>query len=76
IKRPLFCFICFSQQNLDIKKQAYRFSSYGDITKYIKRKYLCHISTQSEIKCDVCGEIFSCKMHLQRHAFDIHSTVT
>ncbi|KAJ6166764.1 hypothetical protein N7470_002211 [Penicillium chermesinum] len=76
IKRPLFCFICLGQQDLDFEKRTYKFSSHGDVTKHIKRKHLRHISTQSEIRCNVCDEIFSCKMHLQRHAFDMHSTVT
>lgn len=76
IKRPLFCFICLGQQDLDIGKRTYKFSSHGDVTKHIKRKYLRHISMQSEIRCNVCDELFSCKMHLQRHAFDKHATVT
>ncbi|THC92685.1 hypothetical protein EYZ11_007824 [Aspergillus tanneri] len=76
IGRPLFCFICLGQQDLDIGKRTYKFSSHGDVTKHIKRKHLRHISTQSEIRCNVCDELFSCKMHLQRHAFDMHATVT
>ncbi|PLN74657.1 hypothetical protein BDW42DRAFT_189660 [Aspergillus taichungensis] len=76
IERPLFCFICLGQQDLDIGKQTHKFSSHGDVTKHIKRKHLRHISTQSDIRCNVCDEFFSCKMHLQRHAFDLHLTVT
>ncbi|KAI2959645.1 hypothetical protein CBS147352_10781 [Aspergillus niger] len=76
IERPLLCFICLGRQDLDIEKRTYKFSSHGDVTKHIKRKHLRHISTQSEIRCNVCDQIFSCKMHLQRHAFDMHSTVT
>jgi hypothetical protein len=76
LDRPLFCFICLGQQGLDIEKRTYKFSSHGDVTKHIKRKHLRHISTQTEIRCNVCDKLFSCKMHLQRHAFDMHATVT
>lgn len=76
IERPLFCFICLGQQDLDIEKRTYKFSSHGDVTKHIKQKHLRHISTQSDIRCNVCDEIFLCKMHLQQHAFDMHLTVT
>ncbi|KAL4891366.1 hypothetical protein BDV59DRAFT_203545 [Aspergillus ambiguus] len=75
-ERPLFCFICLGQQDLHVGKRTYKFSSHGDVTKHIKRKHLRHISTQYEIRCNVCDELFSCKMHLQRHAFDMHATVT
>lgn len=75
-KRPLFCFICLGQPELDIVKRTYKFASHGDVTKHIKRKHLRHISTPSDIRCNICDEQFSCKMHLQRHAIDIHSTVT
>lgn len=76
IERPLFCFICLGQQDLNIGKRTYKFSSHGDVTKHIKLKHLRHISTQSDIRCNVCDKIFSCKMHLQRRAFDMHLTVT
>jgi hypothetical protein len=75
-KRPLFCFICLGQPELDIVKRTYKFASHGDVTKHIKRKHLRHISTLSDIRCNICDEQFACKMHLQRHAIDIHSTVT
>jgi hypothetical protein len=76
VERPLFCFICLGQPELDIVKRTYKFASHGDVTKHIKRKHLRHISALSDIRCNVCNEQFSCKMHLQRHAIDIHSTVT
>jgi hypothetical protein len=75
-KRPLFYFICLSQLDLDIVKRMYKFANHGDVMKYIKWKYLQHISTLSDIWCNVCDEQFACKMHLQRHAIDIYLTVT
>jgi hypothetical protein len=75
-KRLLFCFICLGQPELDIVKQTYKFASHGDVTKYIKWKHLQHISILSDIQYNICNEQFACKMHLQRHAIDIHLTVT
>ncbi|KAL2783868.1 hypothetical protein BJX66DRAFT_317676 [Aspergillus keveii] len=76
VERPLFCFICLGQPDLAIKKRTYKFSSSGDFSKHIKRKHLRHISEPSDIRCNICDERFSHKMHLQRHAIDVHATVT
>ncbi|KAL6228990.1 hypothetical protein BDW75DRAFT_235532 [Aspergillus navahoensis] len=76
VERLLFCFICLGQPDLDIKKRTYKFSSPGDVTKHIKRKHLQYISVLSDISCNICDKRFSCKMHLQRHAIDVHATVT
>ncbi|KAL2871273.1 uncharacterized protein BJX67DRAFT_219625 [Aspergillus lucknowensis] len=54
----------------------YKFSSPRDVTKHIKQKHLQHISELSDIRCNICDERFSCKMHLQQHAIDVHATVT
>lgn len=64
IKTFLFCFICLGQQDWDIGKRTYKFSSHGNVTKHIKRKHFRGISPQSKIRCNVCDELFSCEMHL------------
>lgn len=74
--RPLFCFICLGQSDLDLAKRVQQFSSHGDVTKHIKRKHLQNIMSSTSIACHVCDEKFGEVMHFQRHATDSHSTVT
>ena len=74
--RPLFCFICLGQKDLDITKRVQKFSSHGDVTKHIKRKHLQNLVTNTIIACNVCDEEFTQVMHFQRHANDSHKTVT
>jgi hypothetical protein len=74
--RPLFCFIYVGQQNLALKKRVQQFSSYGDVSKHIKRKHLQNLSSSTVIACNVCDKEFAEVMHFQRHAHDSHSTVT
>lgn len=74
--RPLFCFICLGQQDLDIPKRTQKFASHGDVTKHIRVKHFKKIVSSGTIECKVCGEEFVEVMHLQRHAYDFHSTVT
>lgn len=74
--RPLFCFICLGQKDLDIRKRVQKFSSHGDVTKHIKRKHLQNLVSNTMIVCNVCDEKFMEVMHFQRHANDSHKTVT
>lgn len=74
--RPLFCFICLGQRDLDITKRVQRFASHGDVTKHIKRKHLQNLVSSTMIACNVCDKKFAEVMHFQRHANDSHSTVT
>lgn len=74
--RPLFCFICLGQTELDMKKRVQQFASHGDVSKHIKRKHLQNFATSTEIACNVCNRKFDKMMHFQRHAIDLHSTVT
>lgn len=74
--RPLFCFICLGQQGLDIKKRVQKFHSHADVTKHIKRKHLKMLVSSTIITCNVCDEKFSEPMYFQRHAFDLHKTLT
>ncbi|KAJ6144084.1 hypothetical protein N7471_003537 [Penicillium samsonianum] len=74
--RPLFCFICLGQRDLDPPKRAQKFASHGDVTKHIKRKHLKKVKPSETIACNICDETFSEIMHFQRHASDSHKTVT
>lgn len=74
--RPLFCFICVGQPDLDPSKRAQKFASHGDVTKHIKRKHLKKVKPSEMIACNICDETFSEIMHFQRHASDSHKTVT
>ncbi|KAJ5627605.1 hypothetical protein N7490_009833 [Penicillium lividum] len=74
--RPLFCFICLGQQALDVTKRIQKFHSHADVTKHIKRKHLGNLTSSTIITCNICDEKFSEPMYLQRHAFDLHKTLT
>lgn len=74
--RPLFCFICLGQKELDIKKRVQQFASHGDVSKHIKRNHLQNLAASTEIMCNICDRKFDKVMHFQRHAIDFHSTVT
>lgn len=74
--RPLFCFICLGQPDLDFSQRVQKFSSHGDVTKHIKRKHLKNFVTSTIIACNVCNEKFTEVVHFQRHANDFHKTVT
>ncbi|KAH2975874.1 hypothetical protein KXV25_006790 [Aspergillus fumigatus] len=75
-RRPRVCFICVGQPNLDIKRRVKQFKEHGDLTKYIRRKHFKRAKMGDPFRCTVCGLQFTDKMHFQRHAIDIHSTVT
>ncbi|KAJ5507903.1 hypothetical protein N7527_010046 [Penicillium freii] len=74
--RPLFCFICLGQKELDMKKRVQQFASHGDVSKHIKRKHLQNIAAGTVTTCNICDQKFDKVMHFQRHAIDFHSTVT
>ena len=75
-ERPRICFICLGQPNLDLNKRVQRFATHGDVSKHIKRKHLRHSAMDSSRTCNLGGLQFLEIMHLQRHAIDVHSTVT
>ncbi|CAG8076758.1 unnamed protein product [Penicillium salamii] len=74
--RPLFCFICVGQPDLDPTKRAQQFASHGDVTKHIKIKHLKKMVSSQSIACNICDKTFTEIMHFQRHASDSHKTVT
>jgi hypothetical protein len=75
-KRPQTCFICVCNPNLDLDKCTQVFKTHGDVTKHIKRKHMKNIKEGDPIDCGLCKLPLAHKMHLQRHAIEVHSTVT
>jgi hypothetical protein len=57
--RPLFCFIYVGQQNLALKKRVQQFSSYGDVSKHIKRKHLRNLASSTVIASNICDKKFA-----------------
>ncbi|KAF2031734.1 hypothetical protein EK21DRAFT_99467 [Setomelanomma holmii] len=47
-----------------------------DLSKHFKRKHLQHIKEGESLGCELCQVVLESKMHLQRHAHDIHGTVS
>ena len=75
-KRPKICFLCLGNENLSIKQRIYSFHTPGDLSKHFKRKHLANIREGEKIQRNLCQVVLAHKMHLQRHADDIHGTVS
>jgi uncharacterized protein Smg (DUF494 family) len=75
-KRPKTGYLCLGNDALPLEARIYSFNKAGDLTKHFKRKHLFNIKEKEQIKCEIRKMILDHKMHLQRHAFDIHSTVS
>jgi hypothetical protein len=75
-KRPTICFLCLGKENLPLEDRVHSFSSPSDLTKHFKRKHLAHLNEEDCSGCDLCEVGLTNKMHLQRHAYDVHGTVS
>jgi hypothetical protein len=73
-KRPTICFICLGNESAPFNKRVYSFSTPGDLSKHFRRKHLSACDPRPE--CKVCKIHLEHKMHLQRHALEIHGTVS
>ncbi|ORX95447.1 hypothetical protein BCR34DRAFT_498454 [Clohesyomyces aquaticus] len=74
--RPKICFLCLGNDKLLTQSRIYSFYTLGDLSKHFKRKHLQHIKERDRLRCNVCQVDLDSKMHLQRHAHDIHGTVS
>jgi hypothetical protein len=74
--RPRICFVCLGNENLPTDARTYSFHTSGDLSKHFKRKHLQHIKGGEHLGCELCQVSLESKMHLQRHAHDIHGTVS
>ncbi|OCK73812.1 C2H2 finger domain protein [Lepidopterella palustris CBS 459.81] len=75
-KRPKICFLCLGNENLSIKQRIFSFCTPGDLSKHFKRKHLSNIREGEKIQCRLCKVALAHKMHLQRHAHEVHGTVS
>jgi hypothetical protein len=74
--RPTICFLCLGNEKLLLSKRVFSFSSPTDLGKHFRRKHLSQIKDGEKIGCKVCKMSLEHKMHLQRHAVEIHGTVS
>jgi hypothetical protein len=74
--RPRICFVCLGNENLPMELRTYSFYTSGDLSKHFKRKHLQHIKEGDQLGCSLCQVCLQGKMHLQRHAVDVHGTVS
>ncbi|KAF1949650.1 hypothetical protein CC80DRAFT_520408 [Byssothecium circinans] len=75
-ERPKVCFLCLGKEELPLATRIHPFSTSGDLSKHFKRKHLKHIGGVEGLRCKLCNVPLENKMHLQRHAFDVHGTVS
>jgi hypothetical protein len=74
--RPRICFLCLGNENLPVDERTYEFYSSGDLTRHFKRKHLQYVGSVEFLECKLCQVALEDKMHLQRHALEIHGTVS
>jgi hypothetical protein len=74
--RPTLCFLCVGNTALPLDERIRLFSSPGNLSVHFKRRHLSNIRDGETIECNVCSMHLDHKMHLQRHAFEIHGTVS
>jgi hypothetical protein len=72
--RPKICFVCLGNENALFDKRIHSFSTPGDLSKHFKRKHLSNCEPRPQ--CKVCKMKLEHKMHLHRHALEIHGTVS
>ena len=75
-KRPTICFMCLGNEKSPIEKRIYSFHTSGDLSKHFKQRHLAKIKGGEGVGCDLCYVRLDNKMHLQRHAYDVHGTVS
>ncbi|PVH92773.1 C2H2 finger domain protein [Periconia macrospinosa] len=75
-KRPKICFLCLGNKNLPLAMRIHSFCTAGDLSRHFERKHLRHIKGGECPRCELCQLLFNSKMHLQRHAIDVHGTVS
>ncbi|KAF2177817.1 hypothetical protein K469DRAFT_742362 [Zopfia rhizophila CBS 207.26] len=75
-KRLRICFICLGNKKLPVEQRVYSFSSPSDLSKHFTCKHLAYIKEGQRIRCDLCKVSLDNKIHLQRHGYDVHGTVS
>ncbi|USP82191.1 hypothetical protein yc1106_09465 [Curvularia clavata] len=73
--RPKICFICLGNEGLVLEKRLYCFASPGDLSKHFKRHLMQFNESKGE-ECRLCKVHLSNSLHMRRHAFEQHGTVS
>ncbi|KAH7119581.1 hypothetical protein B0J11DRAFT_63946 [Dendryphion nanum] len=74
--RPTICFVCLGDESVPAEQRLHSFSTSTDLSKHFKRRHLKYIGEAESFTCRLCRICLDGKMHVQRHAHDIHSTVS
>ncbi|KAK7937416.1 uncharacterized protein PG986_014284 [Apiospora aurea] len=80
--RPRRCFLCVGKAHLLppedplVQELTREFYTPGDLSKHFKRKHLRNLKDDDSSECPACLRTLDHKMHLQRHALEIHGTVS
>ncbi|KAH7119589.1 C2H2 finger domain protein [Dendryphion nanum] len=75
-KRPTICFVCLGDESVPAEQRLHSFSTSTDLSKHFKRRHLAYIGKAESFTCRLCRICLDGKMHVQRHAHDIHGTVS
>ncbi|KAL9084485.1 MAG: hypothetical protein Q9165_008058 [Trypethelium subeluteriae] len=75
-KRPTICFVCLGNKTLPLNVRVYSYSRPGDLSKHFKRKHLLNIQEGESLECRLCKIPLVHKMDFQRHAVQVHGTVS
>ncbi|KAK2042052.1 hypothetical protein LZ31DRAFT_624529 [Colletotrichum somersetense] len=81
-ERPRRCFLCIGQAHCllpddpQVDDLIQEFYSSNGLTRHFKRKHLSKMKADDKIECKVCKMPLVHRMHLQRHAFEVHGTVS
>lgn len=74
--RPRICFVCLGSEDLPTDCRTHSFYTSGDLSKHFIRKHLANAGKGKSIRCDLCQVDLDNKIHWQRHAHDVHGTVS
>lgn len=81
-ERPRRCFLCtgaalsLEPNDPQLEELIHKFYTLGDLLKHFRRRHLNHLSHDASPRCGACDLDLTCKIHLQRHAMEVHSTVS
>lgn len=75
-QRPRICLVCVANKTLPFEQQIHKFYTSGDLSKHFKREHLANVRDGDRFGCRLCKVGLNIKMHYQRHAYEVHGTVS
>lgn len=75
-RRPTICFLCLGNEQLAVKQRTHCFYTPGVLSRHFKSRHLAKVKDSEGVNCNMCQLYLEDSMHLQRHAFDAHGTVS